>query len=244
MECHNIGDVMYLLSNITHQIINPLNGVIGTLDNIIDGTVTRDKAPQKLRSARGQLECTVSLIRNLAFFAQYSSEYGKKVSSKMDKTCIIPQVIIEAAQFFQEQGHLDNIRIELENRQVQNAIKGNPDLLRQVFMNIFDNGIKYSYPNTIIEAKNWIQKKTGHLIIQISSNSVPFQSKEDIFGLGIRGKGAEERTSSGSGLGLHICKLIIENVFGGSISAEYHTESNTAVFEIRIPDAFLQERLA
>lgn len=28
-----------LIQNITHQAINPLNGVIGTLDNLIDGTI-------------------------------------------------------------------------------------------------------------------------------------------------------------------------------------------------------------
>lgn len=70
--------VLYLLSNFTHQIINPLNGVIGTVDNLLDGTTPHEKFPVRLQSIRGQLECTVSLIRNLAFFAQYTADYAQE----------------------------------------------------------------------------------------------------------------------------------------------------------------------
>jgi len=62
-----------LIANVTHQAINPLNGVIGTLDNVIDGTLVGDKREQRIKSARAQLEYTVSLIRNLAYFSQYGS---------------------------------------------------------------------------------------------------------------------------------------------------------------------------
>jgi hypothetical protein len=45
-----------LLSNFVHQVINPLNGVVGTLDNLIDGTI-RDpgRRQQRLEALRAQL---------------------------------------------------------------------------------------------------------------------------------------------------------------------------------------------
>ena len=90
---------LYLLSNFSHQVINPLNRVIGTIDNILDNTVSKDKVATRLNGVRGQLECTASLIRNLAFFAQYTASYGEAKREKMDKTCVIPQLVIEAARF-------------------------------------------------------------------------------------------------------------------------------------------------
>ncbi|ELY4032348.1 hypothetical protein SMY43_000430, partial [Cronobacter sakazakii] len=63
-----------------------------------------------------------------------------------------------------------------------------------------------------------------------------------IFALGVRGKYAENTTSAGSGLGLHICKLIIEKVYQGKIAASFVHDSKKAVFEIRIPNGFLLER--
>ena len=170
--------VLYLLSNFTHQVINPLNGVIGTIDNLLDGTTPMEKFPVRLSSVRGQLECTVSLIRNLAFFAQYTADYGQIKRHKMDKTCIVPQVLIEALTFYQEQARQKNIGIELRERWKQLAVKGNPDLFRQVMMNIFDNGVKYGLPDSMIETKMWIQKKTGDLIITVSGPSIGFDANE------------------------------------------------------------------
>ncbi len=231
---------MHLIANITHQAINPIGGVIGTLDNIIDGTISDDRKDQRLRSARAQLEYTVSLIRNLAFFAQYGGEEGH-ITNRSIKTTVIPQNLIEAAMFFQEQGANRGIHIEVMDRNIQTAVRGDPDLMRQVFMNIFDNYIKYSLGNTPVVAKHWIQRKTGDLIIRIEGKSIPFDANENIFLLGVRGRFAEGTTSSGSGLGLHICKLIVEKVFHGKISASYIHDSKLATFEIRVPNGFLAE---
>jgi K+-sensing histidine kinase KdpD len=198
MEKYDKDNTMHLIANITHQAINPISGVIGTIDNIIDGTISDNRRNQRLRSARAQLEYTVSLIRNLAFFAQYG---GEEIPAKSGtfKTTVIPQNLIEAAMFFQEQGQNKGVRIEVKDRHIQNSIKGDPDLMRQVFMNIFDNYIKYAANNTSVEIRHWIQKKTNDLIIQIEGESVPFDANEDIFALGVRGKHAEATTSAGSG---------------------------------------------
>jgi signal transduction histidine kinase len=98
---HNLFD-LHLLSNFVHQIINPLNGVIGTLDNIIDGTVPTERRDQRLRAVRAQLELSVLLVRNLAYFAKISTIPGALEEADPSKTCVIPQLVIEAAQFFQD----------------------------------------------------------------------------------------------------------------------------------------------
>jgi len=232
---------MHLIANITHQAINPIGGVIGTIDNIIDGTISSERRDQRLRGARAQLEYTVSLIRNLAFFAEYGGEIVPEKRGVL-KTTVIPQNLIEAAMFFQEQGKSKDLTFEVKDRQTQNSVKGDPDLMRQVFMNIFDNFVKYGTNGAVVEIRHWVQKKTGDLIIEVEGASTPFDSEEDIFALGVRGKNAEAVTSSGSGLGLHICKLIIERLFNGKISASYAMTRRAAKFEIRIPDGFVSER--
>jgi hypothetical protein len=39
---------MHMLSNFVHQVINPLNGVLGTLDNVIDGNMPAAKQHMRL----------------------------------------------------------------------------------------------------------------------------------------------------------------------------------------------------
>lgn len=230
-------DTLFLIQNLTHQAINPMSGVIGTLDNLIDGAVPEHKKVQRLSRARSQLEYTVSLIRNLSYFAEYASGNSSSISTSSIKTTVIPQAIIESAQFFQEQGENSQIKIELEDRHVQNCIKGDPNLLKQVFMNLIDNGVKYGKAGTKLVIKNWIQKATSDLIITFEGRSEPFSTNDSIFDIGYRAQSAQQRTSSGSGLGLHICKLIIENAFNGTITG-HHSSSGVTIFEIRIPHGF------
>ena len=42
---------MTMLANFVHQVVNPLNGVAGTLDNLIDGTIQDDRRLQRTRAA-------------------------------------------------------------------------------------------------------------------------------------------------------------------------------------------------
>ena len=106
-------------------------------------------------------------------------------------------------------------------------------------MNIYDNGVKYGLPNSMIETKTWIQRKTGDLIITVSAQSIEFDSDEDIFALGTRGKAAQRELSSGTGIGLHVCKLIVENVLGGKITGQHVFRTTLTTFEIRLPGGFL-----
>lgn len=115
---------------------------------------------------------------------------------------------------------------------------GNPDLLRQVFMNIFDNGVKYGLPDEKLVVKYWIKLGNRDLIIEFCGKSIGFLNGEDIFELGVRGAAARSKTSSGTGLGLHICKLIIENVFQGKIKAEYAAKTKITKFTIWLPKGF------
>ena len=173
-----MGPDLHLLSNFIHQVINPLNGVIGTLDNIIDGTVPESRREQRLRTVRAQLEWSVLLVRNLAYFTEVSLTPGAPSTVNASKICVIPQSIIEAAQFFQESGLSRDIRIHLEDRVTQYTVRGSPDLLRQVFMNLFDNAVKYSYEKTEVLIRPWSQKKTGYLIVEVTSTGIGFWPDE------------------------------------------------------------------
>mgnify|MGYP000528209257 CR=1 FL=1 len=221
---------LQIIANFIHQVINPIGGVVGTLDNICDGTTPPDKIKQRTNAARSQLEQVISLVRNLDFFVKLSIDSDFRYDGKTSKHCIIPQVLIESMQFYQEQALNRNILLNLLNREDQYFIHGNVDLLRQVFMNIFDNAVKYSKNQSNVNVRTWEQKKTNKLIIEFLSHSVPFDNSnsERLFELGYRADQAKEKTSSGSGIGLYICKSIIEKVFGGEIKMQYDNVNEIA----------------
>lgn len=222
-----------LLANFVHQVVNPLNGVAGTLDNLVDGSIKEEhRKDQRLRAARAQLEQCITLMRNLAFLAQ---GYGG-VADQDYRKIVLPQVIIESAMFFQEDGRNKNIEIVLNDRWSQNTIYGHPELIRQVLMNIFDNCIKYGLPGSSVDVDQWIQEKTQSGLVRIRSTSKYPLAPGDIdklFDLGFRGGNAKKVVASGTGLGLFICKKIVEGQNG-----EIRVQSNGASgleFLIRLP---------
>lgn len=221
-----------LLANFVHQIVNPLNGIAGTLDNLVENVIEESRRPQRLNAARAQVEQCITLLRNLAFLAQR----GAEVKSEK-RIVVLPQAIIESAMFYQEEGAINSVRIQLEDRATQNRVTGHPELIRQVLMNIFDNCIKYGKFGSLVEVRQWIQKSTESALITIRGDSKNPLSPNDmlhIFELGFRGANARKTVASGTGLGLYICKQIVESQ-SGSISVQSDGPSGI-LFTIRLPN--------
>jgi K+-sensing histidine kinase KdpD len=229
------------LSKFIHQIINPLSGVSGTLDNIVNDEIAEDRKPQRLRAAREQLLQAIFLLRNFAYFTDLEGKSGAKQSFRTDHTCVIPETILYAAVYFQEYAEQEkNMDICLDNKHIQYKVKGNKHLLQQVFLNIFENFTKYGEDSSVVNVVPWIQKHSDNLIIEISGKSLEFSNSEanDLFELGYRNQCAIDTLSSGTGIGLYICKVIINNVFNGRIESSYDKQNGKAIFKIRIPGAW------
>jgi K+-sensing histidine kinase KdpD len=226
-----------LLANFVHQVVNPLNGVAGTLDNLLEGIISEERKPQRLRAVRAQVEHCITLLRNLAFLAKASSEEAEFGS----RTVVLPQVIIEAAMFFQEEAETKKIRIELKDRRTQNAVVARPELVRQVLMNLFDNAVKYSKFGTSIEVQQRIQSQTGDALIEVRNVPQGRLSQEDatkIFELGVRGSNAKAIIASGTGLGLYICRQILA-LYGGSIAVQH--DGQHILFTVKIPNGIREQ---
>jgi signal transduction histidine kinase len=227
------------LANFVHQVVNPMNGVIGTLDNITDGTYTGAVVGQKVNACRAQLEQCVTLIRNLAYLSNYFFEVSGDQALRPPREggqCVVPQVIIEALQFYQVSAGKRRMGIELVDARTQYKVNARPELLKQVFLNLFDNWLKYGLSDQIIKIETRVNNK-NELIIETTGRSIGFSDPEIIFKLGERSKEAQEKVAQGSGIGLYICRQIVEKTLGGRISAQHNRTTGVSTFHIVIPSS-------
>jgi len=228
---------LLFLGNFVHQLVNPLNGVAGTLDNVVDGIYKGAEINQKINAARAQIEQCIHLTKNLAFFSEISSEQKLLSAPKKEGIVILPQSIIEALQFYSELGAKRNIKIGLTDKVTQYKIKGRPEALRQVFMNLFDNAVKYGIPDTTISVTPTVQKRTGALRVSFENHSIGFSSHdaEKIFALGFRSQEAKASIALSTGLGLYLCREIMRTFFGGDVTAAHSRRRGISTFTVIFP---------
>jgi two-component system phosphate regulon sensor histidine kinase PhoR len=116
-------------------------------------------------------------------------------------------------------------------------IPGNSDGLRQVFVNLVDNAIKYSGEKGEVDIPLEADKSRGMVYAQVSDTGpgIPQEDLERIFERGYRVEDARGRPPKeiGQGLGLYIAKLIIEK-HRGTISVTSELGKGTT-FTIALP---------
>jgi two-component system sensor histidine kinase KdpD len=90
-----------------------------------------------------------------------------------------------------------------------------PSLLEQVFTNLIENAVRYSPPDAPIEVT--IEEGEDAVIARVADrgSGVPIEDRERVFEKFYRGRNAR-REDAGAGLGLAICKSIVD-VHGGKI---------------------------
>ncbi|HEY2728212.1 MAG TPA: ATP-binding protein, partial [Parafilimonas sp.] len=155
----------------------------------------------------------------------------------------IDKLLEEVSETLKEKITQTNTVIESAGLQTANVI---PFQFQQLLTNLFTNSIKFSkngvaphirISHTIINGEKIKNipalKKTKYHQYTITDNGIGFepQYNEQIFGLFQRLHGRKE--FEGTGIGLAICKKIVEN-HNGIITASGHL-NNGATFEIYIP---------
>lgn len=109
-----------------------------------------------------------------------------------------------------------------------------PDQLQQVFANLLSNAAKYSPPGSPIE----VELSGGDQLIEASVRDrgigIPAGDLPNLFGRYMRGENAIEQGIEGLGLGLYLCRGIVE-AHGGTISASSPGPGGGTTITVTLP---------
>jgi two-component system, OmpR family, heavy metal sensor histidine kinase CusS len=115
------------------------------------------------------------------------------------------------------------------------VVQGEPHFLRQVFLNLFDNAIKYNQPNGQVETRLRTEGGLALFSIRNTGTEIPEEDMERIFDRFHRAERSRDRARGGQGLGLSICREIVR-AHGGDIVLST-AEKGWIGFELRLPTA-------
>jgi PAS domain S-box-containing protein len=195
------------LSSLSHQLQTPLGSLIETLRNFERGEISQRDLQQRLPYVIGQVMVCTRLVRNLS----YMDKILRGESFEKERVPLAKLAIETKLDFLHllEEKKLD-IRIDDDSLERHVPIQGHQEMLRQVLVNLVDNAIKYSLPNTTITIRGRTQSERNFL--EISNQGLPLsaEDREKIFQRGFRTRGAQAVVPHGTGLGLWLVRKIVE----------------------------------
>ena len=194
------------LDNVTHELKTPITSIIGYADLLPRVKTEKDKIQclDYIQKGGHRLLCLVEELLNL-------SKLNKEdFQMKIEQTNI--KVVIEESLLILKP-RLDKYNIFIETLLFDHFLWIDKQKTEQVFLNIFDNAIKYS-DCTSIDIKMFIM--SGSLIVSITDNGVgiPKEHLKKVFEPFYTANKTLQNQYGGMGLGLAICKEIMKKQHG------------------------------
>jgi PAS domain S-box-containing protein len=217
------------ISNISHELLTPLTSIRGFSELMLDEKIghINDKQKNSLETVVRNSDRLTRLIKNL--LSKSILESNEFVMAF--KPVSINEIISNCIQDLEPQANKKRITITQEC-QPDLMIKGDELGLLRVLTNLLDNAIKFSPQNgdlrvTAEDNDNEIRLSIIDSGKGISSNEIPY-----IFERFYQTDGSSSRKFGGVGLGLSICKTIIEK-HNGTINVT--SEGKGSTFQITLP---------
>ncbi len=233
ISAEKMASVGRLAAGIAHEIGNPIGIVLGYLDMIKQGKLDAADQADFLKRSEDEVQRISAIIRQLLDLARPKERKSEAVN--------VNAVVGDIVDVMQSQPVMNDIRIVCQLDAIDDAIWGNDDRLRQVFLNLLLNAADAIHACKGIENRQIVIRTSNTDSVDASPSSL-LQVRIADSGDGIEPDMLQnifdpfyttKEPGKGTGLGLSVSYMIIEGM-GGTIRAE-SAPGQGATFIIQLP---------
>ncbi|MCF6148937.1 MAG: DUF4118 domain-containing protein [Candidatus Kuenenia sp.] len=222
-----------LLNSISHDLRTPLVSITGALSSLLQDSLSIDaEARKELLETAYEESCRLNLlVGNLLDMTRVEAGALKMKT----KPCELRDVIGASLHLLKDK--LEKRDIQIHIPRVLPEIFLDFTLMMRVFINLIDNAMKYSAPDTPIVITVKLLGYKVKIEVKDKGFGIPEEDLERIFDRFYRAM--KPRQIAGTGLGLSICKGIIE-AHGGKIFAENNPDKGvtlTVILPLEVKEA-------
>jgi signal transduction histidine kinase len=192
-----------LISIVSHELRTPLSSILGFTEILLNRDIAMDKQKKYFQTIYDEA-IRLSILINDFLDLQRMESGRQQYHSKPVR--MNPFLLEFVGEWTGKQDH----QIQLHMPSSDALVRIDEDRLRQVFNNLISNAIKYSPHMERIDIRLEIKQSKVFVHIQDYGLGIPEDVKYKIFNKFYRVDNSDRRQIGGIGLGLSICKDIVE----------------------------------
>ena len=202
------------MGNIAHELRTPMTTIKGFIDGMLDGTIPQEENQHYLTIVSQETGRLARLVQNMLDITKLEAGEVPVHARNYDLWKTVNDVVLSDEQ------RIEDGRIDIRGLGgPPMMICADPDFVHQVVYNIVDNAIKFTPEGGTISFE--AQKKGGMVEVRIENtgSGIAPEALPFVFERFYKEDHSRGMNTRGSGLGLHICKILV-NLSGGQIHAE------------------------
>ncbi len=224
----------FFLANMSHEIRTPLNAVIGMAEILDAGDLSKDKQQYYINIILNSAISLMGILNDILDFSKIEAGKMELETSPFNLKALTNEMVetfsVTAA------GKSIYMKAEIDDK-IDEVIIGDYTRIRQIFVNLIGNAIKFTHEGTVIVGSKKISNSDGKINIEIyvkdNGIGIPKESQNRIFESFRQADSTTTRKYGGTGLGLSIVKNLVE-LMNGELLLESESGKGSA-FICKIP---------
>ena len=212
------------INNFSHEFKTPIVSIAGFAGLLKQGNLSREEQLEYLDIIESESRRLAQMATNVLNMTKVENQaILTNVTyfnlSEQLRTCVL---------LLERKWEKKNLEMSLELE--EHMISGNQELLRQVWVNLLDNAIKFSPEDQVVEIS--ASEENGWVCVSISNTGTPIpeNQQEAIFRKFYQAD--RSHNTEGNGIGLAVVKRVVE-LHGGSIRVE--SDAAFTKFTVKLP---------
>lgn len=228
---HNMDQMKKdFIANVSHELRTPISLLQGYTESIVDGIVTEpEEIHESLSIVLDETKRLNRLVNELLNVARMDAE-GLTVEKVVQP---IDRLLDKVQQKYQKQAKDLGLNMNLSPNTHNQMWFYDADRIEQVLTNLIDNASRYTEPGDEIKIEFGETQTENILYISDTGSGIAPEHLQQVFDRFYKVDTARKRGKQGTGLGLFICRMIIDE-HGGSIDVKSSLGKGTT-FIITLP---------
>ncbi len=216
------------LANMSHEIRTPMNAILGLSQLLLNSSLS-DKQRSDLNKIKNASDALLSILNDILDVSKIEAGRLELEQTQFRLTDVIKQLTDVVSMRLQEKGL--NFELEIDER-LDMALIGDPLRLSQVLINLVNNAIKFTPQGSIRLQVALLKQEGGRVELQFEVVDTGIGISPDkqalLFKPFTQADSSTTRMYGGTGLGLTICRSLVD-MMGGGIEVESQAGQGTTM---------------